>query len=95
MSLGLLGIVVGVIYFSPGSCFLIYNCGQKVWTGVQQFKEACRLRNTDLDDVRFVVDLDSYRNNSDSQGVDNGSMLEPWKPLDSMKPLDPTFNPIR
>ena len=96
MSFGLLGIVVGAIYFSPGGCFLIYNCAHKVWMGIQQFKEACRLSHTDLDDVTFVTDADSYRENTkDVSSNNNGSMLKPWTPLDPMKPFDPTFRPFK
>lgn len=96
MSMGFLGIVVGAIYFSPGSCFLIYNCSMKVWTGVQQFKEACRLSHTDLDDVTFVTDAESYRENTkEVPPGNNGSILKPWTPLDPMKPLDPSFKPFR
>lgn len=95
MSIGLIGVVVGVIFFNPGSCFLIYDCSKKIWLGVQQFKEACRLSHQGLDDVTFVTDGDSYRNNTEAEQHHNGSMLTPWTPLDPMKPLDPTFRPFR
>lgn len=68
----------------------------KVWMGVQQFKEACRLSHIDLDDVTFVTDAESYRENTkEVPPGNNGSILKPWTPLDPMKPLEPSFKPFR
>ncbi len=109
MALGMVGIVVGVIWMLPATFagvtsggMMIYNCSQKIWQGVDDFKRAIETKGVNLDDVRFVTWYEDLKRNSDE--MTRNSILQLWKPLDQSgfelmdkqydrKLLDPTFNP--
>lgn len=105
MSLGVLGIVIGVarISIDPiGGPLAIYYCAKEVWMGVEEFKKAIETSGNSLDEVRFVTWLDDHMRNTEE--LTKNSILDPWKPLDTPdyhykgnphydKSLDSTFNP--
>ncbi|MCB1080485.1 MAG: hypothetical protein KDK69_01570 [Chlamydiia bacterium] len=105
MAYGMVGVVVGVIWFMPScgaSSFQIIECGRQIWMGIEGFKKAMETRGVNLEDVRFVTWYDDYKRNSDE--LMKNSILDPWKPLDTSgfelmdkqyerKLLDPTLNP--
>lgn len=84
MATGIIGIVVGVIYFNAPravSTFSVYYCAERVWMGTEEFKKAMEKSNTLLEDVHFVTWYDDYEKNSNE--LLKNSILEPWKPLDA------------
>lgn len=84
MAYGMVGVVVGVAMF-PASpykgVFMIYNCGAKVWQGVEDFKRAIATSGVNLDEVSFVTWYEDYKRNTDE--LMQNSILEPWKPLET------------
>ena len=109
MATGMVGVVIGVIFFVPmtlrgmlSGTWMIYECGRQVWMGIEDFKRAAETSGTNLDEVRFVTWYDDYKRNTDE--LTRNTILDPWKPLDTSgfelmdkqydrKLLDPTFNP--
>lgn len=81
MSQGLVGVVVGVMIFGCASLPVsIYNCKEKIWQGVEEFKKAMETSNTPLESVYFVTWHDNYEKNTEE--LTKNSILEPWEPLD-------------
>lgn len=88
MATGLVGVVIGVMCLisSPltgvgvtGGAWMIYNCKERIWQGIEDFKYAMETAGTPLDEVRFVTWSDDYKRNTDE--LMKNSILEPWKPL--------------
>ena len=111
MATGMVGVVIGVICMvtAPltfkgvaGGGWMIYNCKERIWQGVEDFKRAAQTSGLNLDEVHFVTWYDDYKRNTDE--LTKNTILDPWKPLDTSgfefmdkqyerKTLDPTFNP--
>ena len=82
MAEGIAGVVVGVMLFGiPSLPVSIYNCKEKIWQGVEEFKKAMEASNTPLENVHFVTWYNDYEKNTEE--LTKNSILEPWKPLDT------------
>lgn len=64
MATGVVGVVIGVMCLMStpihgvgitGGGWMIYNCKERIWQGVEDFKHAMRTAGTPLDEVRFVT----------------------------------------
>jgi hypothetical protein len=85
MATGMVGVVVGMITFisKPGALAVIflYDCKERIWKGVEEFKKAMETSNIPLENVHFVTWYDDYEKNTEE--LTKNSILEPWEPLDT------------
>ncbi len=84
MATGMVGVVIGIATFihnpAKGS-WMVFVVAERVWKGVEEFKEAMETSGTQLEDVTFVTWYDDYERNTEE--LTKNSILEPWKPLDT------------
>ena len=90
MATGMVGVIVGVAFFRSPSASLakagagswsLYNCVDRVWQGVEEFKKAMETSGIPLENVHFVTWYDDLERNTEE--LTKNSILEPWKPLDT------------
>ena len=85
MATGMVGVVVGVATFisKPGPlvALFLYDCKERIWQGVEEFKKAMETSDIPLETVQFVTWYDDYEKNTEE--LTKNSILEPWKPLDA------------
>ena len=68
MSIGVLGIVIGVARFMGNPVYApisIYFCGQRVWMGIEEFKKAMETRNVSVESITFVTNAEDLKRNTE------------------------------
>ena len=85
MATGTIGVVIGVVclFLNPftfsslakGS-FFIYNCKDRVWMGIEEFKKAMETRNVSVDNITFVTNAEDLKRNTEEL-VNHGIILQP------------------